>query len=131
MVMSSIATCQYPGVEMGTQNKSLAMREDLYSPKLISLSSASAAPKNTEKMFDDSTLSLIMQSRTLKCGPSDICGRLNPKIPSKGTKLKGSSDSSVAATKLPWVQMFPTQILSLMKTPLISPVPKVMVTTSR
>merc|ERR1719247_864496 len=82
-------------------------------------------------MLDFKTLSRIMQSKTLKCGPSDICGRLNPKIPSKGTKLKGSSDSSVEATKLVCVQMLPTQMLSLMKTPLISPVPNVIVTTSR
>merc|ERR1719440_1596542 len=66
-------------------------------------------------MFDFNTLSLIMQSRTLKCGPSDICGRLSPKMPSKGTKLKGSSDSSVATTKSPWVQMAPTQMRSLIK----------------
>mmetsp|Transcript_87580 Transcript_87580/g.272177 ORF Transcript_87580/g.272177 Transcript_87580/m.272177 type:complete len:233 (+) Transcript_87580:282-980(+) len=131
MVMSCISTCQYPGFETGTQKRSPAMRAALYSPKVISLSSLSEAPKNTEKTLDLRTLSRIMQSRMLKCGPSDICGRLSPRMPSKGTRLKGSSDSSVAATKSPCVQMLPTQMSSLMKTPLISPVPKVMVTTSR
>merc|ERR1719321_1896728 len=129
--MSSISTCQYPGFDTGAQNNSEAIRSTLNSPNVISGSSASVAPKKTENILDFSTLSRIMQSKTLKCGPSDICGKLNPKIPSKGTRLKGSSDSSVAATKLPWVQMFPTQMLSLMKTPLISPVPNVIVTTSR
>merc|ERR1719450_1721801 len=131
IAMSSISTCQYPGFDTGAQNNSEAIRSTLNSPNVISDSSASVAPKKTENILDFSTLSRIMQSKTLKCGPSDICGKLNPKIPSKGTRLKGSSDSSVEATKLPCVQMLPTQILSLMKTPLISPVPKVMVTTSR
>merc|ERR1719408_545369 len=52
-------------------------------------------------------------------------------MPSKGTKEKGSSDSLVDATKSPCAQMSPTQMLSFTKTPLVSPVPKVIVTTSR
>mmetsp|Transcript_6656 Transcript_6656/g.12062 ORF Transcript_6656/g.12062 Transcript_6656/m.12062 type:complete len:254 (-) Transcript_6656:202-963(-) len=128
---SSISTCQYPGLDTGTQNISLAMRWALYSPKEISLSSRSSAAKNTENKFFFKTLSRIMQSKTLKCGACDICGRPNPKMPSNGTRLKGCSVSSVTAIKLPWVQMSPRQMWSFMNTPLISPVPKVMVTTSR
>merc|ERR1719454_1337830 len=106
-------------------------RSGLYSPKEISLGSSSVAPKKTEKRFSLSTFCLIMQSTRLKASPSLICGSARPRMPSKGTREKGSSDSLVEATKSPVAQMSPTQILSLTNTPLVSPVPKVMVTTSR
>mmetsp|Transcript_52706 Transcript_52706/g.140077 ORF Transcript_52706/g.140077 Transcript_52706/m.140077 type:complete len:255 (-) Transcript_52706:161-925(-) len=131
MVMSSISTCQYPGLDTGTQNNLEAMRDSRHSPNVTSLASSSSAPKKKEKRLCLRVPSRIMQSRTLNRAPSDICGRLRPKIPSKGTRLKGSSDSSVAVTKLALVHNSPTQTVSLTKTPLISPVPNVIVTTSR
>merc|ERR1719238_2528555 len=130
-VTSSIATCQYPAVVTGAQMMSPVKRSVLYSPNEISLGSSSVAPKNTEKRFSFKTFCLIMQSTRLKLSPSLICGSASPRIPSNGTSENGSSDSLVDATKLPLAQMSPTQILSLTKTPLVSPVPKVIVTTSR
>ena len=79
-------------------------------------------------------LTRMKQSNRLNEGPSDICGRLSPHIllththaphrmsaqppslcvcsyPSKGTRLNGSSLSSVAAIKLALQQMVPTHTL--------------------
>mmetsp|Transcript_81289 Transcript_81289/g.174004 ORF Transcript_81289/g.174004 Transcript_81289/m.174004 type:complete len:205 (-) Transcript_81289:355-969(-) len=127
---SSICTCQYPGVVTGAQTRSEAMLSRLYSPKVISLSSPSL-PKKTAKRLRLSIPEAVRRSSTENVGPSAMSGKDKPRMPSKGTRLKGSSDSCVAATKLPCVQMLPMQMSSFTKTPLISPVPKVMVTTSR
>mmetsp|Transcript_20021 Transcript_20021/g.58133 ORF Transcript_20021/g.58133 Transcript_20021/m.58133 type:complete len:205 (-) Transcript_20021:278-892(-) len=130
--MSFISTCQYPFSVTGAQYNSLAMRSRRYSPKVISLCSPSL-PKKTPNKLSLSVPEFTSRSTIEKCGPSAICGKERPRMPSKGTKLNGSSLSSVAATKFALQQTLPCpkQTLSRTYTPLISPVPKVIVTTSR
>mmetsp|Transcript_48160 Transcript_48160/g.148760 ORF Transcript_48160/g.148760 Transcript_48160/m.148760 type:complete len:229 (+) Transcript_48160:143-829(+) len=132
MAMSSICTCQYPVCrDTGCQNMSEAMCSVLMSPKVISELSMSESERKTEKRGRFNASLLTNLSMMLNSGPCDIFGNASPKTPSKLKEVKGSSVSSVAPTKRTLVQRLPMQTSSCRKTPLISPVPKVMVTTSR
>mmetsp|Transcript_46789 Transcript_46789/g.141939 ORF Transcript_46789/g.141939 Transcript_46789/m.141939 type:complete len:226 (-) Transcript_46789:78-755(-) len=132
MAMSSICTCQYPVCrDTGCQNMSEAMCSVLMSPKVISELSMSESERKTEKRGRFNASLLTNLSMMLNSGPCDIFGNASPKTPSKLKEVKGSSVSSVAPTKRTLVQRLPMQTSSCRKTPLISPVPKVTVISSR
>mmetsp|Transcript_80709 Transcript_80709/g.210527 ORF Transcript_80709/g.210527 Transcript_80709/m.210527 type:complete len:254 (+) Transcript_80709:425-1186(+) len=129
--ISCMATCQKPGLATGTHESGPAMCSSRRSPKRTSLSSSlSSSAKNTEKRPRRRRPSFTSASTREKPCSSDSRGRARPRMPSKGTSLKGSSLSLVAEMKFMSAHMKPRQTASLAKWPDTWPVPKVMVTES-